>query len=137
MRTRRSATTLDSEMRTGLRDKLIDVVMDAYIEWRQASADLEFAYQRWSLAPSADRASAYAVAAAALDREERAAIFYADEIRAAVRLLSRHRRRRSEAARRSVGVRRSRRRRRTGSLRRSAGPRGTGGGSARSGGRAR
>jgi hypothetical protein len=57
--------------------KLIDDVMDAYIEWRHQSADVEAAYGRWTTAPSDDTALAFAAYLAALDREEIASRSYA------------------------------------------------------------
>jgi hypothetical protein len=56
---------------------LIDDVMDAYIEWRHQSADVDAAYRRWSVATSDDTALAFAAYTAALDREERASKSYA------------------------------------------------------------
>lgn len=57
----------------------IDVVMEIYGDWRNASATLEEAYRRWSSAPEPDRGLAFAAYRAALDREECASIVYADQ----------------------------------------------------------
>ena len=56
---------------------LIDDVMDAYIDWRHHSADVDDAYQRWTGAVSADTALAFSAYQAALDREELASRSYA------------------------------------------------------------
>jgi hypothetical protein len=111
-------------MRNGVRDKLIDDVMDAYVEWRQESAKVESAYRRWSIARLADPARAFAEYVAALDREELASISYAQIIRRTVVMLTRDRRRRSAAARRRARARRpARPRRRKRPLPRGTGPR--------------
>jgi hypothetical protein len=60
---------------------LIDDVMDAYIDWRHHSADVDDAYQRWTGAVSADTALAFSAYRAALDREELASRSYARLIR--------------------------------------------------------
>jgi hypothetical protein len=60
---------------------LIDDVMDAYIEWRHESADVDAAYRRWSGSASDETALAFAAYTAALDREEQASISYARLIR--------------------------------------------------------
>jgi hypothetical protein len=59
-------------------DSLIDDLMDAYVEWREESAAVESAYQRWSIVGSPDTASAFAAYVAALDREEIASAEYAE-----------------------------------------------------------
>lgn len=104
-------------MRKRARDKLIDRVMDAYVDWRQESAQAGFAYGRWSMAGSIDPGDTFAAYAAALDREELAAISYAQVIRRTTVVFERDRRRRVAAARQRAERRRpSRRRRRTGAL---------------------
>jgi hypothetical protein len=111
-------------MRNGVRDKLIDDVMDAYVDWRQESADVESAYRRWSIARSTDPAGAFAAYAAALDREELASLSYAQVIRRTVLMIARDRRRRTAAGRRRARARRpTRPRRRKRSLSRRTGPR--------------
>jgi hypothetical protein len=127
-------------MRKRARDNLIDDVMDAYVDWRQESAEAEFAYRRWATAPSADPARAFAVYAAALDREELASISYAQLIRRTAVVFERDRRRGFAAAQHRVTRRPTRPRRRKGTRRRTAGPRAAGTrwgrGSVRSGRRA-
>jgi hypothetical protein len=64
-------------MAKGIRDIVIDTVMDAYVQWRQESAEVESAYRRWTAASSPDTALAFAAYVAALDREHRASVSYA------------------------------------------------------------
>jgi hypothetical protein len=71
-------------MGNGILDNVIDDVMDAYVEWREESAEVEYAYHRWSVAPPPDAALAFAAYVAALDREDRASMSYAQVIRRAV-----------------------------------------------------
>jgi hypothetical protein len=112
MRSGAHAMTLVSEMRKQVRDNLIDGVMDAYVDWRQESAEVECAYQRWSIAPSSDPARDFGAYAAALDREELSSRYYAQVIRRTTIVFERDRRRRLAAARhRSRGRRPARRRR--------------------------
>jgi hypothetical protein len=68
----------------GILDHVIDDVMDAYVEWREESAEVEHAYRRWSVAKPPDGALAFAAYVAALDREDRASNSYAEVIRRAV-----------------------------------------------------
>lgn len=114
------------DMRNAVRDKLIDEVMEAYVDWRQESADVESAYQRWSLAVSSDPTGTFVAYLAALEREEFAALVYAEVMQRTARLLARERRRRALASRRRLQARRpSRGRPRSGSRSRSGpGPRG-------------
>jgi hypothetical protein len=111
-------------MRKRVRDKLIDRVMEAYVDWRQESAQVGFAYGRWTMARTTDPEGAFAVYAAALDREELASISYAQVIRRTTVLFERDRRRRVAAAQHRVTRRRpSRRGRRAATRPRDAGSR--------------
>ena len=56
--------------------ELIDAVIDAYIEWREGSAEVTAAYRTFSRAPAPERTLAYDNYVAALDREELAANVY-------------------------------------------------------------
>jgi hypothetical protein len=124
MRSSRPVTTLLIEMRKRVRDNFIDRVMESYVDWRQESAQVEFAYGRWAMARSTDPAGAFAVYAAALDREELASISYAQIIRRTTVVFERDRRRRVAAAQHRVTRRRpTRRRRRAGARPREAGSR--------------
>jgi hypothetical protein len=99
-------------MRRRVRDKLIDNVMDAYVDWRQESAQVDYAYWRWTVAGSTDADGAFDVFAAALDREELASICYAHIIRRTTVVLARDRRRRVATAQHHGTRRRLRRRQR-------------------------
>jgi hypothetical protein len=68
-------------MSPGIHHSLIDDVMDAYIAWREESAAVDLAYERWIAAPSSDSVCAHAAYVAALDREERASEGYERTVR--------------------------------------------------------
>ncbi len=69
MRIKSSATAASSS-------ELIDAVMDAYIDWREDSAEVKATYRAWNDAPVHQRALSYDNYVAALDREELAANLY-------------------------------------------------------------
>jgi hypothetical protein len=70
---------------TAVTDKrLLDEAVDAYVDWREASAGVWDAYQRWARAAVADTALAFVAYRAAVDREERASDIYADAMTRAV-----------------------------------------------------
>lgn len=71
-------------MGKGIRDYVIDDAMDAYVEWREESAQVESAYRRWTTAEPSDAALAFAAYVAALDREDRASICFEQVVRRAV-----------------------------------------------------
>lgn len=54
-----------------------DALIDVYVEWREECVAVHTAYERWRRAPKGESAAAFAVYAAALDREERAGNVYA------------------------------------------------------------
>jgi hypothetical protein len=56
--------------------ELIGAVMDAYIEWREESAEVTAAYRTWNNAPAHERALSHDNYVTALDREELAANVY-------------------------------------------------------------
>ena len=56
--------------------ELIDAVMDAYIDWREESAEVTATYRTWSEASAHERTLSYDNYVAALDREELAANVY-------------------------------------------------------------
>jgi hypothetical protein len=58
--------------------QLVDAAIDAYVDWREESAEVWDAYERWAHAPDVDAAGAFAAYRAALDREESASRAYAD-----------------------------------------------------------
>lgn len=55
----------------------LDEAVDAYVDWREESAEVWDAYERWRRAPAADAPSAFSAYCAAVDREERASLVYA------------------------------------------------------------
>ena len=89
-------------MRNLIHTAAIDDLIDAYAGWSEESAQVEYAYRRWLVAPSTDAAPAFAAYAAAVDREELASIPYARAVRRAFVLLTRDRRRRRALVRRRV-----------------------------------
>ena len=60
--------------------ELVDEAIDAYVDWRQESAGVWDAYERWARAPRVDAAGAFSAYRAALDREECASHAYADQL---------------------------------------------------------
>lgn len=59
---------------------VVDAVVLAYVEWREESAAVWEAYDRWASAPTEDQLTASAAYGAALDREEAAAEAYEELI---------------------------------------------------------
>jgi hypothetical protein len=66
---------------TPIEDRVVDAMIQAYVDWREESSAVWDAYTRWSSVPSTDAGLAYAAYRAALDRERQAADVYADLIR--------------------------------------------------------
>jgi hypothetical protein len=62
------------------RTALLDAAHSAYADWRAESLAVERLYVHWRDATRDERSSAFAAYAAALEREERAAVVYADLI---------------------------------------------------------
>lgn len=58
--------------------QLVDAAIEAYVDWREESAEVRDAYERWANAPKIDAADEYSAYRAALDREECASDAYAD-----------------------------------------------------------
>lgn len=73
---------------TELHSALVDHLLELYCEWREDSARVQTAYERFASADSEDRDAAFAVYMAALDQEESAAQTYAEQIRAAAAQLT-------------------------------------------------
>jgi hypothetical protein len=70
----------DRRVRSRERDRhtlLIDETVEAYVGWREESAAVWDAYERWEWASAADARLAFAAYCAAVDREERASNVYA------------------------------------------------------------
>ena len=70
------------------REQLADRAFQHYLDWRDETATLEDAYDRWVRAPREERTFAFAAYMAALDREEHAAVRYEAALSEADRLLS-------------------------------------------------
>jgi hypothetical protein len=73
--------------------KLVDRLVDAYVDWREECVYVWEAYERWTTAPLPERRLAFSGYRAALEREEHASRVYAELV---VRLAA--------AAPRSVGT---------------------------------
>jgi hypothetical protein len=54
----------------------VDLMIDDYVSWREACADVTSSYQRWRVADRSEEMRAFSAYVAALDREEWAAIAY-------------------------------------------------------------
>ena len=67
-------------MTTGAGSDPIADLIEVYVDWRQESAALQDAYERWSSAPEPDQDLAFAAYNAALDREEQASIVYREHL---------------------------------------------------------
>ena len=65
-------------MRETVDKRLLDEMVDAYVDWREERATVWDAYARWTSAPVPDAPLAFSAYRAALDREERAAHVYAE-----------------------------------------------------------
>jgi hypothetical protein len=59
---------------------MVDEAIGAYVEWREACAAVQDAYDRWARASSADAVLAFLDYAIALDTEEEASTAYAGPI---------------------------------------------------------
>jgi hypothetical protein len=71
-------TVIDSD--TLLARSAVDVLLEYYVRWREECQAVWLTYQSWADADRSERGLAYAAYLAALDREERAARAYADQI---------------------------------------------------------
>jgi hypothetical protein len=65
--------------------RLVDDVIDAYVDWQEERMWVWDAYHRWTRAARDDAALAFAAYGAALDREERASARYAGGLSRLVR----------------------------------------------------
>ena len=64
-----------------LRRRIVDAAVDAYVDWRDECRTVWDAYRVWASAPVAEDGFAFAAYSAALDREQRSAEIYAEQIR--------------------------------------------------------
>jgi hypothetical protein len=60
--------------------RLVDDVLDSYVEWREDAASAADAYTRWSSAPTDEKGLRFGAYTAALDQEQTAASAYAHSI---------------------------------------------------------
>jgi hypothetical protein len=70
-------------MNTLRRERLVDELVEAYIDWRETCARLNDAYRSWADDTGARGRVAFELYTAALDAEERAAAVYAELVRRA------------------------------------------------------
>jgi hypothetical protein len=64
---------------TAIERSVVDALLDRYVAWRQESAAVQQAYERWAESDSDERKLAHAGYVAALDREAQSARVYADQ----------------------------------------------------------
>ena len=62
--------------------RLVDEMLDRYVEWREDATAVDAAYLEWSGAPAHARAWRFSVYMAALEQEESSAKTYAAIVRA-------------------------------------------------------
>jgi hypothetical protein len=62
----------------GFRRRIVDEMVDAYVDWREECLAVDEAYECWRRGPRAEATFAFAAYHAALDYEERAAERYAE-----------------------------------------------------------
>jgi hypothetical protein len=67
-------------MKTLNQRQLVDEALDAYVDWREESAAVWDAYQRWARASDEDGGLAFSGYRAALDREESASRVYESRV---------------------------------------------------------
>lgn len=60
-----------------LQQRLVDLMIEAYVDWREACALVRDAHRSWAAAPRAGARHAFELYLSALDQEERAAALYA------------------------------------------------------------
>jgi hypothetical protein len=70
-------------MNTLRRERLVDELVEAYIDWRETCARLNDAYRSWADETGPRGRVAFGLYTAALDAEERAAAVYAGLVRRA------------------------------------------------------
>jgi hypothetical protein len=70
-------------MNTLRRERLLDELVEAYVDWREACAHVHDAYRFWANEPTGEDGVMFDLYMAALDAEERAAGVYARLVRRA------------------------------------------------------
>jgi hypothetical protein len=73
-------------MDTLRRERLVDELVEAYVDWRETCARVDDAYRSWANEPARGDRVAFALYIAALDAEEQAAKVYAELVRRADKL---------------------------------------------------
>jgi hypothetical protein len=73
-------------MNTLSRTRLVDKLVEAYVDWREACARVDEAYRSWASETGLCASVAFGLYMAALDAEEQAAEFYAGLVRRADKL---------------------------------------------------
>jgi hypothetical protein len=63
------------------RERLVDELLEAYVEWRESCARVSDAYHFWTSEPAPGDRIAFGLYVAALDAEEHAAQVYAGLVR--------------------------------------------------------
>ena len=56
--------------------RLVDDMVDRYLDWRECASEVAAAHRRWSHAPRSEGFQRYSAYVASLDQEESAAIMY-------------------------------------------------------------
>jgi hypothetical protein len=64
-----------------LHEHLVDLTIEAYVDWREACGLVRDAHRSWGSATPAGAKIAFELYLAALDQEERAAVLYAGLVR--------------------------------------------------------
>jgi hypothetical protein len=67
-------------------ERLVDELVQAYVDWREACARVDAAYRSWASDPAPGDRVTFGVYLAALDEEEQAAESYAGLVRRAERM---------------------------------------------------
>jgi hypothetical protein len=68
-------------MDTLRRERLVDELLEAYVDWRETCARVDDAYRSWANEAARGDRVAFALYTAALDAEEQAAKIYAEFVR--------------------------------------------------------
>jgi hypothetical protein len=77
-----------SGVRSRIQDRLVDDMVSAYADWREASRLVHSAYRSWSIGPTVSAGDAFRRYTAALDSEEIAADVYSDLVRRVGRVVT-------------------------------------------------
>ena len=75
-------------MRSRLRERLVDEMISAYADWREASRLVDDAYHSWASARGFRASDEFVRYTTALDREECAADIYAELVRRVGRVVA-------------------------------------------------